>query len=141
MPDGSFQVLVALFPPTRMMDDRPSSNIYLHVTGGVAVRFVCREFNANHTIRTSHTDSAGLGRFLPQLLTMSLLQPSLRILARPTASRAVVSARLLNTETTKTPTTTESNANIVPEVPTRDVVSADAVSGAPRTHLFSQEYV
>ncbi|KAI0346018.1 hypothetical protein BDW22DRAFT_1482169 [Trametopsis cervina] len=57
---------------------------------------------------------------------------SLRLLAGRKSTKPLASSiRLLSTEV-KTPSTTESNAGIVPEAPARDVVSADVVSGAPR---------
>jgi hypothetical protein len=62
---------------------------------------------------------------------------SLRALTRPATSRSfATSLRLLNVDT-KTPTTTESNAGIVPDAPVRDVVTADVVSGAPRAYASS----
>ena len=57
---------------------------------------------------------------------------SLRTLARPVATRSFATSATLLNSSTKAPTTTESNAGIVPDAPVRDVVTADLVSGAPR---------
>lgn len=60
---------------------------------------------------------------------MSLLRQAL---PRPaTASRSLVAARLLSTES-KTPATTEqTTTSVVPDAPARNVIAAEIASGAP----------
>lgn len=65
---------------------------------------------------------------------MSLLRPCQRALLRPVARNALAGVRFVSTEE-KVPTTTgQPLADVVPGAPTKDVVAAELISGAPREY-------
>lgn len=68
---------------------------------------------------------------------MSLLRPCQRTILRQVSARPL--ARLVSTEA-KTPAATSSEeqpAHIVPGAPTRDIVQAEVISGAPGISQFT----
>lgn len=63
---------------------------------------------------------------------MSLLQPCRQALSRSLAQRACASARLYTTNEGPTGTISQKHpADVVPELPTQEIIPADVFSGAP----------